>query len=38
MEAHLGRELGANEHVYHRDGDRLNNSLENLIVIIKNIR
>jgi hypothetical protein len=35
MEEYLGRELGQNEHVYHRNGDHLDNSIENLIVICK---
>ncbi len=38
MEDHLGRLLRENEHVYHINGDPKDNSLENLIVIVKNIR
>ncbi len=36
MEAHLGRLLESNEHVYHLDGDPRNNDIENLVVIKKN--
>lgn len=35
MEAHLGRELEPNEHVYHLNGDSKDNRLENLVVIVK---
>ena len=35
MEDHLGRLLESNEHVYHKDGDSLNNDIDNLIVITK---
>ncbi len=35
MENHLGRDLDSNEHVYHLDGDPLNNEIDNLVVIIK---
>ena len=38
MEEYLGRELTTNEHVYHINGDALDNRIENLIVIKKNIR
>jgi hypothetical protein len=30
MELHIGRPLGPNEVVHHKDGDRLNNAIENL--------
>lgn len=36
MEEHLGRELLPNEHVYHINGDPLDNAIENLIVLTKN--
>jgi len=36
MEAHLGRPLESNEHVYHLDGDPRNNDIANLVVIKKN--
>lgn len=29
----VGRELSSDEHVHHIDGDRLNNSLDNLLVL-----
>ncbi len=35
MEKKLGRSLEKNEHVYHLDGDSLNNNAKNLIVIPK---
>lgn len=35
MENLLGRKLGFNEVVHHKDGNRLNNSLENLEVITR---
>jgi hypothetical protein len=35
MEEHLGRMLEPNEHVYHLNGDSLDNAIENLIVIKK---
>lgn len=37
MEEHIGRKLEHNEHVYHVDGDPSNDSLDNLIVITKNL-
>lgn len=37
MEEHLGRQLEMNEHVYHINGDSTDNSLENLVVITKNL-
>ncbi len=36
MEEHLGRPLEHHEHVYHINGDSRDNTLENLIIIIKN--
>ena len=33
MQSHLGRQLGFNECVHHIDGNKLNNNLENLVVI-----
>jgi hypothetical protein len=38
MEEHLGRILESNEHVYHLNGNSLDNSLENLIIIKKNTK
>lgn len=38
MEAHLGRELSQNEHVYFRDGDTSNLDIDNLVIITKNSR
>ena len=35
MEKHLGRRLGDNEDVHHKDGDRLNNAIDNLEVVTK---
>lgn len=34
MEKHLGRKL-VGEHVHHRDGNKLNNSLDNLMIVDK---
>lgn len=33
MEQHLGRKLDRSEHVHHKDGDGLNNAIENLQVM-----
>ena len=38
MEAHLGRVLEIDEHVYHISGDSTDNSIDNLIVIKKKSR
>lgn len=35
MQEFLGRALESYEHVYHKDGDPKNNSIENLVLIIK---
>jgi hypothetical protein len=37
MEKHLGRKLNTNEHVHHIDGNGLNNSLDNLVVMKSHI-
>lgn len=36
MERHLGRKLRDNEIVHHKDGNRKNNNIENLQLMIKN--
>ena len=33
MEKHLGKTLLKNEHVHHKDGNKLNNQLKNLVVM-----
>jgi DNA-binding NarL/FixJ family response regulator len=33
MAEHLGRELDSDEHVHHVDGDKLNNHLDNLMIL-----
>ena len=38
MQEHLGRNLDADEHVYHINGDPRDNRIENLIVIKKKSR
>ncbi len=38
MEETLGRSLNSNEHVYHLNGDPKDFSIENLVVIKKNIK
>lgn len=38
MQEKLGRPLEANEHVYHVNGDPKDNSLENLVIIVKKAR
>ncbi len=35
MEEYLGRELASNEHVYHVNGNSMDNRIENLILITK---
>lgn len=35
MELHLGRKLGANESVHHKDGNKTNNDLANLEVLLR---
>lgn len=38
MEAYLGRSLEKHEHVYHLNGDPLDNAIENLVIIKKNFK
>lgn len=38
MEEFLGRELTSYEHVYHLNGDHLDNRIENLVVIKRNVK
>ncbi len=38
MQEHLGRQLESHEFVYHINGDSLDNSLENLVLITKKSR
>jgi hypothetical protein len=38
MEEHLGRQLDSDEFVYHLNGDGLDNAIENLVVIKKEIK
>ena len=33
MERYLGRELRTDEHIHHKDGNKLNNSIDNLLLI-----
>ena len=35
MEEHLGRALEEHEHIYHINGDSLDNRIENLVIIPK---
>lgn len=35
MEEHLGRNLNEYEHVYHLNGDPLDNDIDNLVIIMK---
>ena len=35
MENHLGRFLENNEHVFHKNGDPSDNSVENLVIITR---
>ena len=36
MEKHIGRTLKTNEHVHHKDGNKLNNDIANLEIVISN--
>lgn len=38
VEEYIGRPLKDNEHVYHINGDSSDNSLDNLQIIVKNIK
>jgi hypothetical protein len=38
MEEFLKRELEPHEHVYHINGDPYDNRIDNLVIIIKNLR
>lgn len=38
IEELLGRELATCEHVYHKDGDPKNNSIDNLVLVKKNYK
>jgi hypothetical protein len=33
MTKHLGRKLLPNEHIHHKDGNKLNNNIDNLVVV-----
>ena len=38
MQEHLGRQLESNEFVYHINGNSLDNSIENLVLITKKLK
>ena len=38
MEEHIGRPLESYEHVYHINGDYLDNRIDNLVVIVKKVK
>lgn len=38
MEMHLGRQLRDDEYVYHINGNYQDNRIENLIVLVKNVK